>query len=212
MTGPDPAVTRRRREAALAGHCGDIEAARSARSDPAPAVRATALGALLRLGRLSATDVVGALADPAPEVRSRAAEVARHLGAEMAGAIAARLGDPVPAVVEAACFALGELGPELEAQEQIGSMLAGVAREHSDPLCREAAVAAMGAIGAPWGLEPVLGAMSDKPAVRRRAVLALAAYEGPEVEAALERALGDRDWQVRQAAEDLTGRRESSPG
>jgi hypothetical protein len=34
-------------------------------------------------------------------------------------------------------------------------------------------------------------------------VIALAAFEGDEVDAALERALADRDWQVRQAAEDL---------
>jgi hypothetical protein len=34
-------------------------------------------------------------------------------------------------------------------------------------------------------------------------VLALAPFEGPEVEAALATALEDRDWQVRQAAEDL---------
>jgi hypothetical protein len=34
-------------------------------------------------------------------------------------------------------------------------------------------------------------------------VLALAPFDGPEVDAALERALTDRDWQVRQAAEDL---------
>jgi hypothetical protein len=34
-------------------------------------------------------------------------------------------------------------------------------------------------------------------------VIALAAFEGPEVDAALRRALEDRDWQVRQAAEDL---------
>ena len=42
--------------------------------------------------------------------------------------------------------------------------------------------------------------------MRRRAVLALAAFEGPDVEAALARALEDPDWQTRQAAEDLTVR------
>jgi len=64
-------------------------------------------------------------------------------------------------------------------------------------------VAALGALGDPTGLSAVLAATTDKPAVRRRAVLALAAFDGPEVEAALRRALGDRDRQVRQAAEDL---------
>jgi HEAT repeat protein len=36
-------------------------------------------------------------------------------------------------------------------------------------------------------------------------VLALAPFDGPAVDAALQEALGDRDWQVRQAAEDLLG-------
>ncbi len=74
---------------------------------------------------------------------------------------------------------------------------------HPDPLCREAAVAAIGAIGDRQGLAAVLDALEDKPAVRRRAAVALAAFDGPEVEEALRTCLGDRDWQVRQVAEDL---------
>jgi HEAT repeat protein len=76
-------------------------------------------------------------------------------------------------------------------------------RDHADALVREAAVAALGARGT--GLATILHACDDRPAVRRRAVLALAPFEGPEVTAALTRALADRDWQVRQAAEDLLG-------
>jgi hypothetical protein len=34
-------------------------------------------------------------------------------------------------------------------------------------------------------------------------VLALAPFDGPEVDAAIAAALDDRDWQVRQAADDL---------
>jgi HEAT repeat protein len=64
-------------------------------------------------------------------------------------------------------------------------------------------VAALGAIGDPAGLPAILAGMSDKATVRRRAVLALAPFDGPEVLEALERARTDRDWQVRQAAEDL---------
>jgi HEAT repeat protein len=64
-------------------------------------------------------------------------------------------------------------------------------------------VAAIGALGDPSGLPAVLAACRDKPAVRRRAVLALAPFDGAEVEEALHAALEDRDWQVRQAAEDL---------
>ena len=78
-----------------------------------------------------------------------------------------------------------------------------VAGAHEDPLAREAAVAALGALGDPAGLPAVLSACRDKPAVRRRAVLALAPFDGADVEEALRAALEDRDWQVRQAAEDL---------
>ena len=65
------------------------------------------------------------------------------------------------------------------------------------------AVAALGAIGDTAGLPAVLAACRDRATVRRRAVIALAAFEGPDVDAALRTALDDRDWQVRQAAEDL---------
>jgi HEAT repeat protein len=64
-------------------------------------------------------------------------------------------------------------------------------------------VAALGAIGDPDGLPAVLAACRDKPAVRRRAVLALAPFTGSDVDAAIAAARDDRDWQVRQAAEDL---------
>jgi len=87
--------------------------------------------------------------------------------------------------------------------------LAGGAGVGSEPLVREAAVAALGAIGDDRGLDAILAATTDKPAIRRRAVLALAPFVDPEhpraaeVAAALDAALTDRDWQVRQAAEDL---------
>ena len=68
---------------------------------------------------------------------------------------------------------------------------------------REACTAALGAIGDPRGLPTILHGCSDKPAVRRRAVLALAPFDGDAVDAALQAALVDRDWQVRQAAEDV---------
>jgi HEAT repeat protein len=82
-------------------------------------------------------------------------------------------------------------------------VLARIATSHDDPLCREAAVAALGAIGDAAGLPAILAGTRDKATVRRRAVIALAPFEGAEVEAALRAALEDRDWQVRQAAEDL---------
>ena len=67
-------------------------------------------------------------------------------------------------------------------------------------------MAALGAIGAERSLPAILAATTDKATVRRRAVLALAPYDGDDVDAALQQAREDRDWQVRQAAEDLLGR------
>ena len=204
----DAAVTERRRAVALAGHTGDGDAARQGLGDPAGTVRATALGALERLGLLTPDDVAAALADADPAVRRRACEAGARLDsvdmaeADLAGVdLLGALGDPDPSVFEMAAWALGER----EDPAAVARLAAVAAADggHADPLCREAAVAALGAIGDPAGLPAVLAALDDKPAIRRRAAVALAAFEGPEVDAALERCLADRDWQVRQVAEDL---------
>lgn len=190
----------RRRDAALAGHRGDVAAARGFLADPAPTVRATALGALARAGVLGADDLNGGLADTDPTVRARAAELCAARPGDAPPPLAPTLADPDAAVVEAAAWASGERQPP---EPGVVAALAGVATAHEDPLCREAAVAALGAIGDLAGLPAILAATTDRPAVRRRAVLALAPFAGPEVDAALARAAEDRDWQVRQAAEDV---------
>jgi HEAT repeat protein len=198
-------VAGRRRAAALAGHQGDESGARALLGDPSPVVRSTALGALGRLRAARPADVEAALADPEPDVRRRACEVAAGV---VAVDLRPALRDPDPSVVEAAAWGLGERG---QAAPGVVEDLARVARDHGDALCREAAVAALGAIGDERGLPAILAATADRPAVRRRAVIALAPFAGPEVDTALRRALGDRDWQVRQAAEDLTGERAEGP-
>lgn len=198
----DPSATAsdRRRAAAVAGHRGDVDGARAALDDPDPAVRATALGALARLGVLDTATVSAGIADEAPAVRRRAVELAvPFVDVDLRPLLA----EPDVGVVEAACWALGE---RAEAAAEAVAELSEVATGHEDALCREAAVAALGAIGDEAGLPAILAATTDKPAVRRRAVLALAPFEGDDVDAALHRALEDRDWQVRQAAEDLLGR------
>lgn len=211
-----------------AGHRGEVSEAVRLASDPDPTVRAAAYGALARLGRLDADLIRGALADPHPGVRRRVCEEAgRGLGragidggqggedgadAPGAGAVqggvedcvtllAAALDDTEAAVVEAAAWALGEAGA---AARSVVPRLAALAGEGT-PLCREAAVAALGAIGDPAGLPAVVAALDDRPAIRRRATLSLAAFDGEEAEAGLRRAAADRDWQVRQAAEELLG-------
>ena len=192
----DPAH-RRRRAAALAGHTGDVQEARRFLDDDDPKVRATALGALERLGSLGDDELTHALADADPGVRRRAATLAAaHPGVGLLEA----LDDPYPLVAEAAAFACGER----EADDvDVVDALARLAISHDDALVREAAVAGLGAIGSERGLPAILAATRDKPAVRRRAVIALTPFDGPEVDEAMRRARTDRDWQVREAAEQL---------
>jgi hypothetical protein len=193
-----------RRDVAIAGHRGDEATARAGLDAADPTLRAAALGALQRLGRLTGGGVAAALADPDPVVRRRAATIAaQHPDVELLGA----LGDPDESVVEVAAWACGE---RETAGDDVLRRLCELATSPSvDALAREASVAALGAIGDDRGLDAILAGTSDKPAIRRRAVLALAPFldaEHPraaDVGAALRRALEDRDWQVRQAAEDL---------
>lgn len=186
-----------RAEAALAGHTGDEATARRLLTSADGGVRATSLGALARMARLTDGDVSGALVDPDPVVRRRALALAidRH-----AIPLVPLLADDDVDVAEQAAWASGERRP---AERGAVAALAATVTAHPDALVREAAVAALGAIGDAAGLPAILVATSDKPAVRRRAVLALAPFDGPEVDAALRAALEDRDRQVRQAAEDL---------
>jgi HEAT repeat protein len=130
-------------------------------------------------------------------VRRRALEVA---ATRTDVAVVDLLRDPDVSVVEMAAWACGERVP---AEPGVVDALAEVATGADDPLCREAAVAALGAIGDPAGLPAILHGCRDRPQVRRRAVLALAPFDGSDVRQALEVARADRDWQVRQAAEDL---------
>jgi hypothetical protein len=199
----------RRRDAALAGHTGDEDAARSFLNDEDANVRATALGALNRLGALTQDELIAATLDSDPIMRRRACTESTSwngiagdpTSAEAAAAIAALLTDSDDSVVEIAAWACGERPP---ASTKTIERLSEIATSHDDALCREAAVAALGAISNPAGLPAILTATEDKATVRRRAIIALAPFDGPEVDAALERARSDRDWQVRQAAEDLS--------
>jgi len=195
----------RRRAAAVAGHGGDADRARRLCADPDPSVRATALGALHRAGALLAEDLTAGLFDEAAAVRVRALELVAGLaggGAAADVAIVGLLDDPDPTVVEVAAWASGERVPaEAGAVARLTSLATGA----DDALIRESAVAALGSLGDPAGLPAILAATTDKATVRRRAVLALAPFEGDDVDEALRRALEDRDWQVRQAAEDLSG-------
>jgi len=159
-------------------------------------VRCAGLGALVRMGRATPQDAALIIEDVDPHARRYACE----MGSKLPGANFATLLTDDDMVVEAACFALGELR-DLNAVPA----LVRIASEHANPLCRESAVAALGAIGDQRGLPAILSALGTTPQIRRRAVIALAAFETDECEAALRRCLKDRDWQVRQAAQDVLG-------
>ena len=159
--------------------------------------RELALGALHRMHSLTNADLELALRDDDRLVRRRAAE----LGALYPEVdLTPLLVDLEPVVIEMAVWAHGE---REEVDDNTLQTIISLTTDHDDQLVREAGAAALGAIGDERGVRAILSACEDKPAVRRRAVLALAPFSGPEIEAAIDTALTDRDWQVRQSAEDL---------
>lgn len=188
-----------RRDVVIAGHTGDVEKVQRALDHDEPSVREAAYGAMARLGLFTTDLATTGSTDAHARVRGRVAELCAELPEFD---LAPLLKDADPMVVEMAAWSCGEHESPLP---HIVPLLAELCGSHDEALVREAAAAALGAIGDERGLPAILKACSDKPTVRRRAVLALAPFDGPEVEAALKTALDDRDWQVRQAAEDLLG-------
>ena len=187
----------------MAGHLGDAASARASLTSEDSATRRLAISALERLSSLTTSELRAALDDPSSSVRRRALEItakrsdvyARH-----------HLSDPNPSVAETAAFAVGEQ-LDIAATELLISM----AQRHDDALCRESAIAALGALVTSAEihrltiLECLLGAMSDKPQVRRRAVLGLSQFEEPQAQQMIEKALSDKDRQVRSVAADSLG-------
>lgn len=181
-----------------AGHSGDEATARESLSSTDSVLRELSLGALARMGALTDGELRGAFSDDDYTVRRRAAILAAK---RRDVPLTVLLHDDNDTVIEAAAWACGE--HEVVSEEEFTTLIA-LATDAGEPLVRESAIAALGAIGDGRGLPAILVGCTDKPAIRRRAVLALAPFSGPQVDAALQAALQDRDWQVRQAAEDLS--------
>lgn len=190
-----------RQDVVAAGYANDIDVIAPALSHRDPMVRRLALGAAARANILTVQRLRTALTDPANEVVVRAVELAARIddGHQVADVLIQMLEDD--RFCEVAAFALGELPLVGDVLALADRALSDQATGHDDPLARESAVAALGALGV--GLDAVLAGTGDIATIRRRAVLALAAFEDPRAEAALHAALTDRDWQVRQSAEDL---------
>lgn len=194
--GPDDLRAVRRTVVTLGYEQNEPEARSFLRHEDS-VVRELALGALHRMQSLTDADLELALQDDDRLVRRRAAELgALHPGVDLAPLLA----DLEPVVVEMAVWAYGE---REQVDDNTLQTIISLTTDHDDQLVREAGAAALGAIGDERGVSAILSACEDKPAVRRRAVLALAPFSGPEIEAAIDTALTDRDWQVRQSAEDL---------
>ena len=163
--------------------------------------RVLALRGLVRQGLASRSDWLNAIDDDDIDVRREALNLFAHVDEhddEIYAALLRRLHDEDALVVDGAIFAfcehlyLGAVDP-----------LCVIATTHEDARCRESAIAALGAIGDDRARPAILAALDDKPPVRRRAIVALSNFEGPDIDAALERASEDRDWQVRAAVNQL---------
>ncbi len=194
-----PEIAELRRAIVIAGHTGDSQLIQQSLSHEHGSIREAALGALARIDELTNEVLQTFVSDTDSQVRIRVAQLAATLNTFD---LVPLLNDKDSQVVEMAAWACGE---HENARVEIMKELIQLVLHHDDALVREAAVAALGAIGDESGLPAILNACQDKPAIRRRAVLALAPFDSPEVEKALKTALEDRDWQVRQAAEDLLG-------
>lgn len=164
-----------------------------------PAIRRIAVAALSDR-QLLASRLTG---DPDAGVRAAAAIALARLGNQVLPDLLAAAGaESDETVVEALAFAVGEL----ERAEAV-PWLTDVATGDGDTLTRETATASLGAIGHPDAVPVLLDLVrTGPPQVRRRAVVALSVFEGPEVEAAIRAAAEDRNPMVREAAEMIIGR------
>ncbi|MEY3805464.1 MAG: hypothetical protein RIR69_276 [Actinomycetota bacterium] len=184
-----------------AGFTGDEKTARDGLGHHEPEVRASAIRALFRMKCLHSGDIEKFLDDENAEVRRTAVECAvEHHDVSLTRL----LNDTDVFVAEMAAWCLGEQPVTDDALRA----LIEATLHHREAVVREASAAALGSLGDARGMNAILHACTDKPAVRRRAILALAPFEGPEVDQALQTALSDRDWQVRQNAEILISPRE----
>ena len=174
---------------------------RSNLRSPLARQRVLALRGVVRQNLVTSEDWRLALADPDVDVRREALNQIAHAEIEddaIYVALMVLLNDDDALVVDGAVFALGE-------HLFVGAVyqMCVIATSHVDARCRESAIAALGAIGDDRARPAILAALDDKPPVRRRAIVALSNFEGPDIDEALARASEDRDWQVRAAVNQL---------
>jgi HEAT repeat protein len=177
-----------------------LQVLRSNLESPVARHRILALRGIVRQQLALTRDWQRALSDSDVEVRRETLNQIAHadIDDELFVTIMRSLDDDDALVADGAVFALGE-HLHVPAVEK----LCVLATSHDDARCRESAIAALGAIGDDRARPVILAALTDKPPVRRRAIVALSNFEGPDIDEALERASQDRDWQVRAAVNQL---------
>jgi HEAT repeat protein len=165
--------------------------------DADPRTRALAVRAAMHQGVLSASRALTIATDAEPMVRRELWHGAASTWLDIDATPA--LCDSDPLVREAAVCAIGE-----QAQTRYRARVEQLAQHDDDARVREAAVVTLGQIADPASI-PVLVTIlnNDKAPVRRRVVVALSAFDDPRVEAALDEANDDRDWQTRDAVTRL---------
>jgi len=110
--------------------------------------------------------------------------------------------DVDPTVREAVATAYGEL-----AIPQAVPWLIDASLDDEDRHVKEAAVAALGAIGDPGAIDALLEIMrGGPPQVRRRAIAAITVFDDDRIKPAIQRAALDRNPGVREAAEMVVGK------
>ncbi|MCL1601180.1 MAG: HEAT repeat domain-containing protein [Actinomycetia bacterium] len=146
--------------------------------------------------------LVALLNDHETSVRAAAAEKLGVCGERSLAYLASAQGDNAAEVREAVATAYGELS-----NASAIPWLVEVGNDDQDRTVKEAAVAALGAIGSDEAIDPLLEFIAKgPPQVRRRAIAAITVFDDPRIEPAIQRAAFDRNPGVREAAEMVVGK------
>ena len=146
--------------------------------------------------------LVALLNDDEASVRAAAAEKLGVCGERSLEYLARAQADDAPEVREAVATAYGDLS-----NASVIPWLVEVGNDDQDRTVKEAAVAALGAIGSDEAIDPLLEFIAKgPPQVRRRAIAAITVFDDPRIEPAIERAAFDRNPGVREAAEMVVGK------
>ena len=135
----DTNITRIRQRIIESSLNGNIQLVTEYLEHPYPDIRATALRVLNNEGKLEKETLADALLDSAFKVRSALAYL---VSTNLEIPAMKFLLDEDAEIVEIACWGVGERG---EASSEVLEVLQSITESHSDSLCRESAVAALGA-------------------------------------------------------------------